>query len=134
MAQPLEANRCPIESEDRLSYLTQSTIADDSWMKLRVASCAAQQGVTDAGIDPDMWASEWRRVWSASPGWDMQWESALARPDNPPGYQPGMDPAVVSDGQILSQVQSMLPFTRVGDMEPGSMPDETEPEDEPEGE
>lgn len=98
-----------------MSYLTQSNIADDSWVKLRVASCAAQQGCADVGIDPDTWASEWRRVWSSSPGWDVQWESALARPDNPPGYQPGMDPAVISDGQILSQVQAMLPFGRVAD-------------------
>jgi hypothetical protein len=98
-----------------LSYLTQSTIADDPWMALRVAACAAQQGCTDVGIDPDLWAREWRRVWSASPGWDAQWESALARPDNAPGYQPGMDAAVISDGQILSQVQSQMPFTRVAE-------------------
>ena len=94
-------------------YLTQSTIADDPYMKLRVSSCAAQQGVTDAGIDPDLWTSEWRRVWSASPGWDDAWESALANPDNPAGYQPGMDVAVITDDQILAQVQSMMPFARV---------------------
>ena len=105
-----------------MSYLTQSAIADDPWMQLRVAACAAQQGCTDVGIDPDVWAHEWRRVWSASPGWDAQWESALARADNPPGYQPGMDPAVVSDGQVLSQVQAQMPFTRVvegGSLSPG---------------
>lgn len=119
-----------------MSYLTQSTIADDAWMRLRVSSCAAQQGCAHAGIDPDTWAFTWRRVWSASPGWDMQWESALARPDNAPGYQPGMDPAVISDGQILSQVQSQTPFTLVGDMEPGGetlpAPDEVTPEPEAE--
>jgi hypothetical protein len=91
-------------------YLTQSAIADDSNMKLRVASCAAQQGITDVGIDPDQWTQEWRRVWSASPGWDAAWESALANPDNPTGYQPGADPAVITDGQILAQVQAMMPF------------------------
>lgn len=83
-------------------------------MQARIAQCAAQQGcATDAGIDPDMWTKEWCRVWSASPGWDSSWESALARPDNPPGYQPGMDSAVIEDQSILSQVQSMMPFTRV---------------------
>lgn len=94
-------------------FLTQSTIADDPYMKLRVSSCAAQQGVTDAGIDPDLWTHEWRRVWAASPSWDDQWESALANAENPPGYAPGMDPACITDAQILAQVQSMMPFIRV---------------------
>jgi hypothetical protein len=96
-------------------YLTQSTIADDPYMKLRVASCAAQQGAADASIDPDQWTQEWRRVWSASPGWDAAWESALANPDKPAGYQPGMDPACITDGQILAQVQTMMPFRHVYD-------------------
>lgn len=95
-------------------YLTQSTIADDPYMKLRVAACAAQQGVTDAAIDPDYWTQEWRRVWSASPGWDAAWEYALAKTDNPPGYKAGMDVAVITDDQILAQVQAMMPFAHVG--------------------
>jgi hypothetical protein len=94
-------------------YLTQSAISDDPYMKQRVAQCAAQNGCTDAGIDPDLWTTDWRRVWSASPGWDAAWESALANAEQPPGYQPGMDAAVITDDQINSQVQSMMPFTRV---------------------
>jgi hypothetical protein len=98
-----------------VSYLTQTQIGDDPYMKMRVAQCAAQQGcATDAGIDPDGWSNEWRRVWAASPSWDASWDSALARPDNPPGYQPGMDPAVIEDQSILAQVQVMMPFTHVG--------------------
>jgi hypothetical protein len=95
-------------------YLTQSAIADDPSMKLRVASCAAQQGCTDAAIDPDYWTIEWRRVWAASPGWDAAWEYALAKTDNPPDYKPGADPSVVTDAQILAQVQAMMPFAHVG--------------------
>jgi hypothetical protein len=101
-----------------MSYLTQSTIGDDPYMKSRVASCAAQQGVMDAGIDADVWTNEWRREWAASPGWDDAWESALARPDNQPGYQPGMDQACITDDQILSQVQTMMPFHRIGQEPP----------------
>jgi hypothetical protein len=97
-----------------MGYLTQSAIGDDPYMKQRVAQCAAQQGCTDAGIDPDVWATEWRRVWASSPGWDAAWESALANPDQPPGYQPGMDAACITDDQILSQVQSQMPFHRIG--------------------
>lgn len=92
-------------------YHTQGLIADDPAMKIRVAQCAAQEGCTDEGIDPDLWTYEWRRVWSAAPGWDEAWESALA--GDPPNLSPGSDPAVITDAQILSQVQGMKPFTRV---------------------
>jgi hypothetical protein len=105
-----------------MSYLTQVAIGDDQYMKMRVAQCAAQQGCTDTGIDPDIWSTEWRRVWAASPGWDASWESALARPDNPPAYQPGMDPACITDQNILSQVQTMLPFRRLADTSDTSLP------------
>ena len=97
-----------------MSYLTVSTIAADPWMQQRVAAAASQQGcATDAGIDPLQWTKEWALTWAASPGWDVSWESALAG-DNPPGYQPGADPACVTDASILSQVQSMMPFHRIG--------------------
>lgn len=93
-------------------YHTQGKIADDLDMKIRVAQCAAEQGCsTDAALDPDLWTYEWRRVWSSSPGWSEAWESALAS-DNP---SPGSDPAVITDAQILSQVQAMMPFVRVAD-------------------
>lgn len=99
-------------------YLTQSIIADDPYMRLRVASCAAQEGCAETGIDPDAWTSEWRRVWASSPGWDAAWESAQAG-----GVEtPGSDPAVITDGQILAQVQAMMPFTRVADHAPESAP------------
>jgi hypothetical protein len=97
-----------------MSYLTQTTIGDDPYMRIRVAQAAAQQGVTDAGIDPDIWATEWRRVWAASPGWDATWEQALVDHGNEPGYQPGMDETVILDENILAQVQAMMPFHRVG--------------------
>lgn len=97
-----------------MGYLTVSAIADDPWMQQRVAACASQQGcATDGGIDPMVWAKEWKLTWAASPGWDTSWESALAD-DQPPGYQPGADAACITDAGILSQVQSMMPFTRIG--------------------
>jgi hypothetical protein len=89
-------------------YLTQGQIAADADMNTRVAQAAAQEGVTDAHIDPDVWTNEWRRVWSAAPGWSDAWESALAGNNE----NPGADPAVITDGQILSQVQGMKPFSR----------------------
>lgn len=101
-----------------MSYLTQSIISDDPYMRLRVASCAAQQGCADAGIDPDAWAVEWRRVWGSSPGWDAAWESAQAGGIT----DPGADPSVITDQMILSQVQAMMPFTHVTDHAPTAEP------------
>jgi hypothetical protein len=87
-----------------MSYKTQGEIADSRSMGIRVAQCAASEGQT---TDPDRWAHEHRREWSAAPGWDAAWESAkVAHPEA--GYDPGADEAVITDAMILSQVQSML--------------------------
>ena len=101
-------------------YLTQAIIADDPYVRLRVSSCAAQQGVAGegSGIDPDSWTLQWRRVWASSPGWDVAWESAMAS-QNP---NPGGDPTVITDAQILSQVQAMMPFIEVEDNQPQMNP------------
>jgi hypothetical protein len=40
----------------------------------------------------------------ASPGWDEAWSSALASG----GDNPGRDPAVITDGMILSEVQALV--------------------------
>lgn len=96
-----------------MTYLTQSIIADDAYMRLRVASCAAQEGCTEVGIDPDMWTFDWRRVWASAPDWDAAWESAMAA--DPPLDEPGKDEGVITDGMITAQVQAMLPFTMVAD-------------------
>jgi hypothetical protein len=89
-----------------MSYLTQNDIANSQAMQNRVAQAVAQEGLPDQ--DPDLWTFNNRRTWSSAPGWDAAWESALvSNPD--PEYDPGKDPGVITDGQILSQVQSMLP-------------------------
>ena len=92
-------------------YLTQAIMADDPYMRLRVSSCAAQEGCADVGIDPDAWTFEWRKVWAAAPGWSDAWESAQAGGI----VDPGRDPLVVTDGMILGQVQVMMPFDHVED-------------------
>ena len=91
-------------------YSTQAEIADNAHMRVRVAQAAAQEGALTDGIDADAWAAEWRRAWASAPGWSEAWESAVAG-----GVEaPGLDPAVITDGMILSQVQSMKPFGHVG--------------------
>jgi len=102
-----------------MSYFTQAIIADDPYMRLRVSAAAAQQGVAEtAGLDPDMWTLEWRKVWASSPGWDAAWESAQAGNVQ----TPGMDPGVITDGMILSQVQVMMPFRTVESHKPEMNP------------
>lgn len=88
-----------------MSYLTQNEIANNRAMLNRVAQAAAEQNVTTG--DPDRWTYENRRDWAAAPGWDDAWESAkVSHPE--PEYDPGEDEAVITDGQILAQVQSMI--------------------------
>ena len=93
-----------------MSYLTQGSISEDPYLRVRVAGCAAKEGCANAGINPDVWTNEWRRVWAAAPNWSQAWESALANEIE----FPGKDESVITDGMILSQVQTMKPFKRVG--------------------
>jgi hypothetical protein len=96
-----------------MSYLTQNDIVNSPAMNARVAQAAAEQ---HAPYDPDRWTHDYRRTWAAAPGWDAAWESFKAShpdPEDPPADyvspDPGADPGVITDGQILAQVQSMIP-------------------------
>jgi len=88
-----------------MTYLTQDKIATNTSMLARVAQAAAQEQVA---VDPDRWTYDHRRRWAAAPGWDEAWNYALLTHEGDPDYDPGADEAVVTDGQILSQIQSML--------------------------
>jgi hypothetical protein len=99
-----------------MSYLTQSEIASNGSMISRVAQAATEEG---AGTRADQWTTDYRRVWAAAPGWDDAWESSRASHPDDVMYDPGADEAVITDGMILSQVQSMaLPPTS----EPSALP------------
>ena len=81
-------------------YLTVATVASSASMRSRVAACAAQQGSTE----PETWAYVNALIWAASPGWAAAWDSAVASgiPD------PGADPAVITDGDVLATCQLLL--------------------------
>lgn len=94
-----------------MSYLTIATLSDDPSMRVRVAASAAQEGASRKdNIDPDHWATVWRRTWAAAPGWAAAWDSAVAS-GNP---APGADPAVITDAMIRSEIQTYRPFRLVG--------------------
>lgn len=96
-----------------MSYLTQDEISRNASIGNRVAQAAASQDLGTFEGGPDSWASTYRREWAAAPGWDAAWESAKVShpddgdPDTPP-YDPGADETVITDAQILSQIQAML--------------------------
>ena len=87
-----------------MTYLIQNEIASSLSMQNRVAQCAAGQDVPD----PDRWTFDHRRVWAAAPGWDSAWESSMAAHPDDPTHDPGADGAVITDNEILAQVQSMI--------------------------
>jgi hypothetical protein len=100
-----------------MSYLTQDSIASSTAMLHRVAQCYAgeQDGSPNQMEDPDRWAYANRRWWAAAPDWDVAWEYAVnthPAPDPLPDpylpYDPGADDVVITDAQILAQIQSML--------------------------
>ena len=96
-----------------MSYLTQNEIAENASMRNRIAQAATSEDLGDFEGGADAWTSTYRRVWAAAPGWDAAWESYKAShpddgdPDTPPA-DPGADEAVITDSQILSQIQAML--------------------------
>lgn len=79
-------------------YWDIADMSNNSQLQSRVAACAAQEQ------DQDGWAWTGANMLKvcASPGWADAWASAKAA-GNP---EPGKDPAVITDGQILSAVQA----------------------------
>jgi hypothetical protein len=116
---PTTYTEAPDPRADTDNWLIIGVIADDAYMRIRVASCAARLGcATDRGIDPDQWTLEWRRVWASAPGWWQAWKSNT----DGGGTDPGANGAVITDAMIDAQVQQMMPFTRVADHAPRAEP------------
>jgi hypothetical protein len=92
------------------AYLAISQIANDRNMNERMRSATTQQhylGSAPLISDPIRWVGDNMYVWASSPGWGAAWESALAAHPDDPDYEPGADPAVITDGMILSTVQEL---------------------------
>lgn len=86
------------------TYLSIWKITDSASMRNRVTACAAKEDIdTGPQLNFDQWTWDHRWEWASAPGWGAAFEYAEAS-GNP---DPGADPAVITDGMILSQVQSM---------------------------
>lgn len=79
-----------------MSYLTQSRMAQDYGLIMRIAACAAAEGE----LSPTGWADTHRQRLIATPGWDDAYEASAT--DNP-----GEDEAAVTDSMILAAVEQL---------------------------
>lgn len=90
-----------------MSYNTVADMTDSTSLTRRLSAAAAQEQAAGAvldPLDPGVWAETYRWHLVSAPGWADAWASAEAS-GNP---DPGHDEAVITDGQILSQVQAVL--------------------------
>jgi len=82
-----------------MSYWDISEMSRSTSLTNREQAAAAQE----IAADPYEWVAQNVLRLAAQPGWDAAWASALAA-GNP---DPGRDPAVITDGMILSAVQAL---------------------------
>ena len=83
-----------------MGYYEQSLLAFDPDFTRRTAACVSNE-IDD---EPGAWTDAHRWQMAAAPGFADAYSSAIASgvPD------PGRDPSVISDAQILSAVQALL--------------------------
>ena len=94
------------------SYLAISQIATSSTMIERMRAAVTQQAhlgsttlITERGALS--WVTNNAYLWAASPGWGAAWDYAMLNHEGEADYDPGKDPAVITDGQILATVQAL---------------------------
>lgn len=90
-----------------MTYLDIANMTDSGSLIRRLSAAAAEQKEAGATLDPPdpmTWAGTFRWELCAAPGWADAWASAEAGGN----LDPGADPAVITDAQILSQVQAVL--------------------------
>ena len=91
-----------------MAYLEIANMAASDSLARRITAAAASEAHAGAVLIPDQpesWAGVNRWVLCAAPGWADAWASAEA---SDPGGDHGADESVITDGQILSEVQAVL--------------------------
>ena len=84
-----------------MAYWEQSELARDGDFNLRIAACVSNE---NRDANPLQWAAEHQWAIAAAPGFADAYSSAVAGDIE----NPGRDPAVISDAQILAAVQAAL--------------------------
>jgi hypothetical protein len=88
-----------------MSYTSMVEMTTSTALKLRVAACAADEGLD---TDPAQWAEQnmWRVVVAAD--WVAAWDSAVATHSDNFNPDTGARDDVITDAMILSVVQPMV--------------------------
>jgi hypothetical protein len=99
-------------------YMAIAAIANDKNMVERMYACTTQQlylgnvNLNLPHVSDPFSAQEWvnlnKYVWASSPSWGDKWKYALDSHPDEPDYEPGQDEAVITDGDILSTVQTLV--------------------------
>lgn len=85
-------------------YYTAFLMTQNTDLMMRIAASAQQETEPGSDIDPEAWARDRRWDWSTKSDWIAAVQGAI---DN--GITAwGMHPGVVTDGHILSYVQSAM--------------------------
>lgn len=87
-----------------MAYSDVALLRADTQFLARIAASYATETALGTGSDPDAWANSHGWDAAASPGFGDAYATALA--NGVPN--PGNDPAVISDAQILSAVQAII--------------------------
>lgn len=82
-----------------MSYSSLAQLQTDTYFRRRVTACAAEQNKPD----PEQWAEDNSWQMAAMPGFSDAYASALETGVT----NPGDDPSVITDPQILAAVQSI---------------------------
>lgn len=85
-----------------MSYNDIAAMARNGDLRLRIAACAAEEGVVDP--HPTRWADEHQWQIVAKPDWESAWQYAR---EVGAITQLGFDEAVINDQMILSAVQGL---------------------------
>lgn len=92
-----------------MSYLTQSHMARDYGLIMRIAACAAVEGGMPR---PESWADDRRIGFMASPGWATAYAESQARynaaPEGEKPPLPGEDETAITDEMIRTEVLKVL--------------------------
>ncbi|MBC9954954.1 hypothetical protein ICM05_09920 [Leucobacter sp. cx-42] len=91
-----------------MSYLTQSRMAQDYGLIMRIAACAAVEGRMSR---PASWADDRRIGFMATPGWAAAYAASQARYDaavEPKPLPPGEDGDAITDEMIRDEVVKVL--------------------------
>lgn len=87
-----------------MGFYEVSLLRGDTAFLDRVAACYASETPLGEGVDPSLWATQHSWDVASAPGFGDAYASAIAGDIE----NPGADPSVITDNQILAAVQAIM--------------------------